>query len=192
MFMLYIDFQNNTETPSVASGSSGSGMVFFGHRRFAKYLMNTITAVVSLAIAFCPLASAWQQKDEQMIRGIDAAWSQALQGKDLDKVMSNYAEEASFLPPDEPIVQGRGNIREWFAKRMALPGYSATFSPTTVVVSKSRDIAYELGTFQVTINDESGKPVLHLGKHLVTWQKRSGHWKVVAESINRDSPSVQR
>lgn len=155
-------------------------------------MMNTITAVFSLAVAFCPLASAWQQNDEQIIRETDAAWSQALHDKDLDKVMSNYAEDASLLPPDEPIVQGRGNIREWFIKRMALPGHSATFSPTTVVVSKSRDIAYELGTFRVTINDESGKTVLHLGKHLVTWQKRSGHWKVVAESINRDSPSVQR
>jgi ketosteroid isomerase-like protein len=154
--------------------------------------MNTITisAVVSL-IAFCPLVSAWQ-KDEQIIREIDATWSQALHGKDLDKVMSNYAEDASFLPPDEPIIQGRGNIRKWFAKRVALPGYSATFAPTTVVVSRSQDIAYELGTFRVTINDESGRPVVYLGKHLMTWQKRNGHWKVVAESINRDSPSVHR
>lgn len=152
-------------------------------------LKNTITAVVSLAVAFCPLAST-RQKDEQTIREIDAAWSEALEGKDLDKVMSNYAEDASFLPPDEPIIHGRGNIREWFAKRVALPGYFATFAPTTVVVSKSRDMAYELGTFRVTINDESGKPVVHLGKHLVIWQKRNGHWKVVAESINRDSPSV--
>ena len=154
-------------------------------------LTSTITAVVSFALAFSPSADA-RQKDEQLIRETDAAWSQALHGKDLDKVMSNYAEDASFLPPDEPIVQGKGSIREWFAKRVALPGYSATFAPTTVVVSRSRDIAYELGTFRVTINDESGKPVIHLGKHLVAWQKRNGHWKVVAESINRDSPSGHR
>src|SRR5580692_8848225 len=105
-------------------------------------LLSTITAVVSFGLAFSPLADA-RQKDEQMIREIDAAWSEALHGKDLDKVMSNYAEDASFLPPDEPSVQGKGSIREWFAKRVALPGYSATFAPTTVVVSRSRDIAYE-------------------------------------------------
>ena len=154
-------------------------------------LTSTITAVVSFALAFSPLADA-REKDEQMIREIDAAWSQALHGKDLDKVMSNYSEDASFLPPDEPIVEGKDNIRKWFTTRVALPGYSATFAPTTIVISRSRDIAYELGTFRVTINDESGKPVVYLGKHLVTWQKRSGHWKAVAESINRDSPSVDR
>lgn len=130
--------------------------------------------------------------DEQAIREIDAAWSRALQNKDLDQVMSNYAEDASFLPPGEPIVVGRAQIRAWFAKRVSLPGYSATFAPTTVRVSKSRDIAYELGTFRVSINDPAGKPAVHLGKHLVTWEKRDGHWKVTAESINSDSPPVDR
>jgi uncharacterized protein (TIGR02246 family) len=130
--------------------------------------------------------------DELAIREIDAAWSRALQNKDLDQVISNYAEDASFLPPDEPIVVGRAQIREWFAKRVSLPGYSATFAATTVRVSKSGDIAYELGTFRVSINDPAGKPVVHLGKHLVTWEKRDGGWKVTAESINSDSPPVDR
>lgn len=130
--------------------------------------------------------------DEQTIREIDAAWSQALRNKDLDHVMFNYAEDASLLPPDEPIVVGRAQIREWFAKRVILPGYAATFSPTTVRVSESRDIAYELGTFRVSLDDAAGKPVLHVGKHLVTWEKRDGRWQVTAESINRDSPAVER
>lgn len=130
--------------------------------------------------------------DEQTIREIDAAWSRALQNKDLDLVMSNYAEDASFLPPDEPIVVGKAKILEWFAKRVTLPGYSAAFTPATVRVSRSQDIAYELGTFRVTINDAAGKPVVHLGKHLVTWERRAGRWQVTAESINRDSPPVEQ
>lgn len=130
-------------------------------------------------------------RDEQTIREIDAAWSQALQNKDLDKVISNYAADASFLPPDEPIVVGKAQIREWFAKQITLPGFSATFAPTVVKVARSQDLAYELGTFRVTINDESGKPVIYLGKHLVTWEKRDGRWKVAAESINRDSPATR-
>jgi ketosteroid isomerase-like protein len=143
-------------------------------------------------IAFCSLVAYGQPQDEQAIREIDVAWSQALQHKDLDKVMLNYSEDASLLSPDEPIILGQGNIREWFRKRMAAPGYSATFAPTRIIVSKSGDIAYELGTFRVTVEDESGKPVEYSGKHLVTWEKRGGRWKVAAESINRDSPRVQR
>lgn len=103
-----------------------------------------------------------------------------------------FSQDANLLPPDEPIVRGQANIREWFTRRVATPGYSATFAPTTIVVAKSCDIAYELGTFRVTVDDGSGRPVEYTGKHLVTWQKRGGHWRVTAESINRDSPRVQR
>ena len=154
-------------------------------------IVNTI-ACVGLMVSMNSMAASGQQRDEQTIREIDAAWSQALQQKDLAKVMSNYAEDASFLPPDEPIVRGVGNIREWFAKRIAPPGYRAAFAPTTIVIAKSGDLAYELGTFRVTIDDESGKPIEYVGKHLVTWEKRGGHWKVAAESINRDSVPIQR
>jgi uncharacterized protein (TIGR02246 family) len=152
--------------------------------------MNVV--ILALALGFPLYADAGQPNDEQTIREIDAVWSQALSNRDLEKVMSNYAEDASFLPPDEPIVYGRARIREWFAKRVALPGYSATFAPTMVVVSRSGDMAYEIGTFRVSVNDESGNRITSTGKHLVTWQKREGQWKVAAESINRDSPNVRR
>lgn len=152
--------------------------------------VNTLSMTViymTLAIGLCCRTSARQSKDEETIREIDAAWSEALKNKDLDKVMENYAEDASFLAPDEPIVRGRGKICEWFKKRIALPGYSASFTPSTIVVSRSKDIAYEIGTFRATINDETGKPLVYSGKHLVVWKKHDGYWKVVAESINRDS-----
>jgi ketosteroid isomerase-like protein len=155
------------------------------------HITNAIACAV-LITSFCSLVADGQPQDRQTIREIDAAWSLALQQKDLDKVISNYADDASFLPPDEPIIRGQVNIREWFAKRVAMPGYSATFAPTNIVVAKSGDIAYELGTFHVRVDDKSGKPIEYSGKHLVTWEKRGGRWKVVAESINQDSPHVQR
>ncbi|HKW88678.1 MAG TPA: DUF4440 domain-containing protein [Candidatus Acidoferrales bacterium] len=88
--------------------------------------------------------------DERAIRELDTAWSSALQNRDLEKAMSNYADDAVFLPPDAPLVEGRGRISEWFAQRMSTPGYSPRFTPTRIVVAKSRDMAYELGTFSVT------------------------------------------
>jgi hypothetical protein len=38
-------------------------------------------------------------------------------------------------------------------------------------------MAYELGTFRVTVNDEVGTPVFQLAKHLAAWKKRDiGTW----------------
>lgn len=148
-------------------------------------------ACASLALGLAAFHGSGENKNEQIIQGIDARWSKSLQSKDLDAVMTNYAEDAVLLPPDEPIVEGKERIREWFAKRMALPGYSATFTPTKIVASRSGDIAYEVGTFRAAINDQSGIAITYLGKHLVTWEKRAGTWKVVAESINRDAPNLR-
>lgn len=69
--------------------------------------MHTIAATITcftMTVGFCSQASTEQPKEEEIIRENDAAWSEALTNKDLDKVMTNYAEDASFLVPDEPIV----------------------------------------------------------------------------------------
>jgi len=144
-------------------------------------------AYLSFAMCFCSIANGESHAaDKRMIRELDAAWSQSLENKDLDKAMSNYAEDASFLPPDASIVRGKEKIRERFANRMRAPGYSASFVPTKIVISKSGDMAYEVGTFRVMISGEHGEPIVRLGKHLVVWGKRGGQWKVLAESINYD------
>lgn len=60
---------------------SGSGYGLLSITRGSvQSLNNTITAVVSLAVAFCPLATS-REKDEQTIGEIDAASSQALRAK---------------------------------------------------------------------------------------------------------------
>ena len=143
---------------------------------------------LSLIVGFCSLAATKRPNDEQAIREIDAAWSHALENRDLDKLMSNYSEDADFLSPDVPLIHGKEKIRERFAKRMALPGYSASFVPTKIVVSEAGDMAYEIGAFRATLNNEAGEPVVRAGKHLVTWGKSRGRWVVLAESLNFDAP----
>jgi ketosteroid isomerase-like protein len=69
---------------------------------------------------------------------------------------------------------------------MAMPGFSITFAPSKVVIAKSGDMAYEIGTFQTTVNDAQGKPTSSVGKFVVNWQKRGGQWKVVADIFNDD------
>jgi len=126
-------------------------------------------------------------EDERAIRAADEAWSRALERNDLDGLMASYAEDAVLLPMDAPAVVGREAIRARFARRLAIPGFSASFATTRVVVAQSRDMAYELGTFRVSWDDERGRPVARAGKHLVTWEKSGGRWQVTAESINYDA-----
>jgi uncharacterized protein (TIGR02246 family) len=154
--------------------------------------MPTITTVPHLVLGLAAslaalLGPARAEDDQRTIRALDEAWSRALEAGDLDGAMACYAEDAVLLPPEAPLVSGRAAIRERFGRRMATPGYHASFVTTRVTVSASREMAWEIGAFRVKTDGSAG-PVERVGKHLVTWEKRDGTWRVTAESLNFDAP----
>lgn len=149
---------------------------------------SVLIALIAASIATPALASD-RQAAESAIRTLDREWSAELGAKNLDGVMRVYAEDAVLLAPNQPIVVGKQGIREWFQERFATPGYSASFVPNRVVVSESLDMAYETGAFEVSWTAPDGETMWGVGKHLVTWERRDGAWRVTAESISTDGPA---
>jgi len=145
-----------------------------------------ILAVCGLTLAVAPTSVLAGSSDEQAIRDLDKSWSQAAQSKDLDKTVSYYADDATMLPDDAPIANGKAQIREAWSHFLSMPGFSLSFAPTKVVVAKSHDLAYEIGTYELTVNDAQGQPAKSVGKYVVNWQKSAGQWKVVADIFNND------
>jgi uncharacterized protein (TIGR02246 family) len=150
------------------------------HKNFVFVLM--LVAV----LASIPALAKDTSSNETAIRALDAAWSQAAGAKDLDKTVSVYADDASMLPANAPIASGKDAIRTAWSQLMALPGFSISFAPSKIVIAKAGDMAYEIGTYHLTLNDAQGKPAASVGKYVVNWQKRGGQWKVVADIFNGD------
>jgi uncharacterized protein (TIGR02246 family) len=124
---------------------------------------------------------------EKAIRDLDTAWSQAAQSKDLEKMVSYYADDASALPFNAPIATGKDLIRQLWSALMAKPGFSLTFAPTRITVAKSNDLAYEAGTFELKMNDAQNNPTTTNGKYVVCWKKQpKGDWKVEYDIFNTD------
>jgi len=125
--------------------------------------------------------------DEQAIRAATRQWSNAYGAKDIEKIMSFYAEGASVFPPNAPIATGKEAIRNALSGLMATPRFALSFAPTKVEVARAGDLAYEVGTYQLTVNDAKGKPVSTPGKYVVVWKKQAdGSWKGVADIFNPD------
>jgi len=133
------------------------------------------------------IGSASGKTDEQTIRDLDTEWSRAAENKDADKFLTFYSETGSAMPFNAPIVTGINKIRELWTGLMAKPGFSLHFGPTRIEVAASKDLAYDLGTFELKLNDEAGKPIVIPGKYLVVWKKQSdGQWKAEADIFNTD------
>jgi uncharacterized protein (TIGR02246 family) len=125
--------------------------------------------------------------DENAIRKADAEWSQSAKLSSLDKFLTFYADDASVLPFNAPIATGKNNIRQLFSALFSKPGWAVTFGPTRIEISKSRDMAYEIGTAQITFNDAQGHPTTTPAKYVVAWRKGANRqWKAVADIFNTD------
>jgi ketosteroid isomerase-like protein len=151
--------------------------------------MTKFRTIVILLIGFFSLGTsgAGGKTDEQIINDLDKEWSQAAQNKDAAKFASFYSDNGSAMPFNAPIATGRARVLELWTALMAKPGFSLRFAPTRIEVAESKDIAFDIGTFELKLNDAQGVAVLTPGKYVVVWKKqKSGDWKAEADIFNTD------
>jgi uncharacterized protein (TIGR02246 family) len=129
--------------------------------------------------------------DEAAIHAAVKEWSASAQAKDADKFASFYAEDAVILLEDAPDISGKAAIREALGGMMQDPNFSLTFEPTKVVAARSGDLAYETGTYALTLSDPKKKASTEKGHYVVVWQKGAdGTWKVARDVPVSDPPEA--
>ncbi len=142
---------------------------------------------ISIACAGAFAQDGHKPPDEKTIRDADIVWSKAAGSKDLEQTVSFYLDDGSLLPYNGPIATGKDQIRQVWSHLMSLPGFGLRFAPGKIEVASSGDLAYEIGTFELTVNDAQGSPATTPGKYVVVWKKQQkGDWKVAADIFNTD------
>src|ERR1700680_1148432 len=154
-----------------------------------RIVVASIFLLTVLSIATGQQISDSRAVAEAAIRAADAAGLKAAQAKDVSGATANYADDASWLPPNAPIVQGKEAIRSAWAQLLSNPGLKISWQITEVHVSHGGDMAYTLYKYEMTFGVLNGAEVNDRGKDMAVWQKQSdGTWKIVADTFNSDSP----
>lgn len=144
-------------------------------------------AILSGTVFALIVIGAPGKTDEQTIRDLDAQWSRSAEQKDAAKFASFYSETGSAFPFNAPIAAGSAKVQELWTALMSKPGFSLHFAPTRIEVARSKDMAYDIGTFELQLNDEKGAPMTIPGKYVVVWKKqKDGQWKAEADIFNTD------
>src|SRR3984957_5141326 len=141
--------------------------------RKARILLAGTFLVVSLSTAIGQKTSDPRAMAEAAIRAADAAGLKAAQAKDVAGATANYANDASWLPPHAPIVQGKGAIRSGWAQFLAIPGLKIEWQMTKVDVSRAGDMAYTLYKYEMTMDAPNGSPIHYSGKDMGGWGKHT-------------------
>jgi uncharacterized protein (TIGR02246 family) len=129
------------------------------------------------------------QAESQAIRDNEAAWVKDWQAKDVDKITSHFAPDASLLEPMMPAMKGADDIKAAVGAGLKDPHFSLTFGPTLVVVSKGGDLAYTQGTYTMTLSEpKTGNILIEKGKYVTVYQKQAdGSWKAAEDIYNPDA-----
>jgi len=141
--------------------------------------------IALLSFAFAGTAAAADSKIEKAVRDADAEWSKVAAAKDLDKTVAFYADDAVVLPPNQPAVTNKDEIRNLW-KGFLDSFIDISLKTTRLEVAKSGDMAVLTGTYEMTMKDGSKDK----GKYCEVWQKKAdGKWKVGTDMFSSDLPA---
>jgi ketosteroid isomerase-like protein len=147
--------------------------------------------VVAVALAVCAVA-VWSGEEDarEAIRKTDLAFSKATGERRLDGFRDFIAEDVAAIRPNQPIVRGKKAFVESWAHNVEDPSRTLVWQPLLVEVSKSGDLGYSIGSFEVQKRDAHGMQVVGTGKYMTVWRKQTdGSWKVVFDSGVQDQPA---
>ena len=124
--------------------------------------------------------------EEQKIRGLEQRWRQALSTKDSVAIGAFYADDGFYLPQGSGGYQGPEKVRARWTGEVTGGKFELQRQPKKIDVAEAGDMAYEVGTYQVSWD----KPTKHQkgqgsGNYVTVWKKQNGEWKTAAYIWNR-------
>ena len=127
---------------------------------------------------------------EKLLRQ-DAEWADlAAAGKDVDKVVSYWSDDAVVIFPGQPVIKGKADIRAYVTKCFQTPGFRIHWVSKDPTFSPDGKFAYMFGTDDATVPGPDGTPITLHSRGISVWRLESdGQWRCVAD-VSSEEPSA--
>ncbi len=148
----------------------------------------TATGLLILVLTGCtqappPPPAVDLAAEEAKIKELEAAWNKDWAMKDAEKIVANYASDATLMAPGMAAMKGTAAIRPGLKPLLDDPKLSLVFAAQHVEVSKDGDMAASQGTYTMTMTDpKTKKPMTEKGNYVTVYKKQAdGSWKAVQD-----------
>ena len=127
--------------------------------------------------------------EEAALVKADSMWSAlSAEGRDVDKVVSYWTDDAVVLPPGQPMVKGKEALRKFVEESFKIPGFSISWKSSDIHFSPDGKLAYMYGENLTSMNDSTGNKISIPGRGYSIWRKEAdGNWKCVVDIFNNSS-----
>jgi uncharacterized protein (TIGR02246 family) len=154
--------------------------------------MNRSPAVLLLCVLFacgCSPSKFDSNAESKKLLARDAEWSQAASdGKDLEKILSYWSDDAKVIEPGQPPLQGKPAIRKFVSESLKTPGFHIHWVSQSPVFSPDGKMAYMPGSEEMTVPDAKGALTTIHTQGVSIWRRDAdGVWRCVVD-ISTEAP----
>ena len=130
--------------------------------------------------------------DEKAIRDQETAAGQAWTAKDPDKILALYADDATLMLPNAPVMSGKAAMTPLLKGALGDPNFALTIQNTSVEASKAGDLGFVRGSYVVHQSDpKTKKAMMEKGNYVIVYKKQAdGSWKIVADTAIPEAPAT--
>lgn len=152
-----------------------------------KFVQLTVIAVLVVVMISCAeKTESPEAATTEELSQMNKDFAKALNDKDAVAASLLYSEDASLLPPNEPIVTGRANIQKYW--QAALDAGTTDVSVFTISTGSNGDLGYEIGRFQLSYPGADGKMIVEKGKFTeILKRTANGKWISIYGMWSSDS-----
>ena len=157
-----------------------------------KFYQFILATAALLTMAACNEPAIDQQAEAEELMERSREWAQSVKDKDVEKMLSYWADDAMVMSPNEAAVVGREALRGMVERSMKIKGFEIFWEPQEAYVSKSGDLGYVIIKNYMTMPiDTLGNTRTVFNKGVEIWKKQEdGSWKNVIDISNSD-PSIK-
>jgi ketosteroid isomerase-like protein len=150
-----------------------------------------ISVLVFALLSSCSENATDQKAEADKLMQLSKAWAKSVKNKNVDEMLSYWADDAILMSPNEAAVVGIDSLRAMVERSVKIPGFEINWNPQEAYVSKSGDLGYVIFKNYMTMPiDILGNTRTIYNKGVEIWKKQAdGNWKNVVDISNAD-PSI--
>ena len=117
----------------------------------------------------------------------DAEWSiAASEGRDVERILSYWTDDAIVLPPGLPAVVGKVALRRYVEGSMQIPGFRISWASTDVTFSPDGNLAYMHSSNTVAMDDSDGTLTTTKGPRSRSATRICSEWRCAVDIWNAE------
>jgi len=137
-------------------------------------------------------AAAGQANTEKDVAAINAVQDREIAtvaAASADSLLAVVANDAEYMPPDEPAVRGHDALKKWAENMFSQGSFSGRYTSSDVTVSGDLAVARYVGELTMTPK-AGGAPVTERLKGIHVMKRQpDGSWKIAQDVWNSDAPA---